>query len=406
MKAWMIFFWILIFGNSIVKAQDILDFGEYATKQNSLMTISYQKRDTANYRNLLSAFLENYYKLDKKDQLVYKYHLQTAYYDFACAYALTGNKLKALEYLEKSKFTDYNHLLSDTDLDNIRNEKRFEICLKYAKENTPNFLAILKKASKYSNRDKNYAIDFTYQSAENENLKLLRSTYNLDSIAGTGNEVSKILNLLHWMHYLIPHNGSNGNPEMKNALSFIQVCKNEHRGLNCRGLAIALNECYLALNIKSRFITCMPKDSTDSECHVINMVFSNTLQKWLWIDPTFDSYVMNEKGELLSIQEVRERVINGKQVIINPDANWNREQSQNIGNYLYNYMSKNLYYFVCSVNSHFDLETESKDRKQYIALIPDDYYSYMPKEMKYNSSINNKEVKYINNPDIFWSKPK
>ena len=33
------------------------------------------------------------------------------------------------------------------------------------------------------------------------------------------------------------------------------------------------------------------------------------MKKWLWIDPTFDAYVMNEKGELLSIEEVRERLI-------------------------------------------------------------------------------------------------
>jgi len=37
----------------------------------------------------------------------------------------------------------------------------------------------------------------------------------------------------------------------------------------------------------------------------INAVYSNTLNKWLWIDPTNDAYAMNEKGELLSIAEDR-----------------------------------------------------------------------------------------------------
>ena len=240
-------------------------------------------------------------------------------------------------------------------------------------------LSILKTAAKYDNNDKSYIPKFSYQSSDNPNLVRIRKELKLDSIAGTGSELSKILNLMHWLHYLIPHDGMNGNPEVMNALNMIAVCKKEGRGLNCRGLAMVLNECYLSLGIKSRYVTCLPKDTADPDCHVINMVYSNDLEKWIWIDPSFDAYVMNEKGELLGIEEVRERLINGKTLILSPDANWNRQQSQTKELYLENYMAKNLYILECPASSEYNMETNHEGKTyNYIRLIPLEYYEQEP----------------------------
>jgi len=272
----------------------------------------------------------------------------------------------------------------------------------------PSFLETLKSSKEYDLTDKRVIPKFIYQQSDNPNLVTLRKEFNLDSIAGTGNEVSRILNLLHWIHNLVPHDGQNGNPEIKNALNMIAVCKKDSRGLNCRGLATALNECYLSLGIKSRFITCLPKDSTDTECHVINMVYSNDLKKWLWIDPTHDAYVMNEKGELLSIQEVRERLINGKTLILNPDANWNRKSSTIKEDYLYNYMAKNLYRFECPVSSEFDTETKEQGKKtSYIELLPMDYFDQKPDKSESTNTENGTTFIHYktNNPIMFWQLP-
>lgn len=267
-----------------------------------------------------------------------------------------------------------------------------------------NYLDTLTKASKYNLKDKREMPKFTYQSSDNPNLTALRKAFNLDSIAGTGNEVSRILNLLHWMHNLILHDGIHGNPEIKNAMSMIAVCKMENRGLNCRGLATVLNECYLALGYNSRFITCLPKDIADPDCHVINMVYSNTFKKWLWIDPTMDAYVMNEKGELLSIEEVRERLINGKLLILNPDANWNHKTSQTKEDYLYNYMAKNLYRLECPINSEYDTETNKEDKVvTYVQLL-----SLNDNQLFDGGSKNKSKTKIVyktNNPTLFWQAP-
>jgi hypothetical protein len=235
----------------------------------------------------------------------------------------------------------------------------------------------------------------------------LRKAFNLDSIAGKGNEVSKILNLMHWIHNLVPHNGNMENPQVKNAMSMIAECKRENRGLNCRGLATVLNECYLSMGIRSRFVTCLPKDSLgiDNDCHVINMVYSKQLKKWIWIDPTFDAYVMNEKGELLGLEEVRERLINDKPLLLNPEANWNHISSQTKEYYLYTYMAKNLYMLECPVSSEYDTETRIPGKTiTYIQLVPLNYFKKLPDKTESTNNVNKTTmVTYrTNDPAAFW----
>ncbi len=384
-----------------------IEFSNYANKQDSLMRIAYQNLDTATYGKILDKFVLSYNKLDKKTQIAFEPLLSGVYYNFSCTYSLVGNNQKALEYLEKSKFNDYGHLLVDTDLDNIRKEKRFVDCLNYAKKYFLINLEILKKASEYNVNEKKIFPEFTYQSYKDTNLVKLRKLYKLDSIAGNGNEISKFINLMRWVHNNITHDGTNGNIEKLNALDLISTCKKENKTLNCRGLAIILNEIYLSMDFKSRFVTCLPKDSTDNDCHVINMVFSNTLQKWIWMDPTNEAYVMNENGELLSIEEVRERLINEKPLILNPDANWNHNSSRNKEDYLISYMAKNLYRFQCPINSEFDCETYKKGKVvKYCELIPLDYLGYKNiKKNKGNGVLIFTDF-YSMNPNDFWSKPK
>ncbi|MFK7770571.1 MAG: transglutaminase domain-containing protein [Saprospiraceae bacterium] len=272
----------------------------------------------------------------------------------------------------------------------------------------PTYLEKLKKAKDYQKETEIEIPKFTYQSSSDPNLVALRNGFNLDSIAGTGNEVSQILNLLHWIHDLVPHDGNHNNPTVKNALSMISVCQTDERGLNCRGLAIVLNECYLAMGFKSRFMTCMPKDSIFQDCHVINSVYSNDLQKWIWVDPTHDAYVMDEKGELLGLSEVREKLINDEMVILNPDANWNNKHSTVKDYYLLEYMAKNLYRFSCVLRSQYDIETFRKGKEiEYVELIPLDGLNQLPKIS--NTIFKKSEVTFktykTNDPSIFWAKP-
>ncbi len=272
----------------------------------------------------------------------------------------------------------------------------------------PTRFEILKKGETYNYSDTNFIPKFNYESMDNANLIKLRKDFNLDSIAGNGSELLQIFNLMHWVHNLIKHDGNSENPKLKNAIDLIKVCKQENRGVNCRMLATILNECYLSIGIKSRFVTCMPRETEFADCHVINMVYSMDLNKWIWIDPTFDAYVMDEKGNLLSIQEVRARLISGQALVLNADANWNRENLRTKENYLEEYMVKNLYRFQTPILSEFDTETMKKSKEYvYVELLPLDGIEQNPrKKVETNTEKSIKKVFYItNNPNIFWGKP-
>ncbi|KAA0128600.1 transglutaminase domain-containing protein [Chryseobacterium sp. SN22] len=269
-------------------------------------------------------------------------------------------------------------------------------------------LDMLKQAEKYNYSDNRFVPKFGYQPQDHPDLLKIRKDLKLDSIAGKGSELSQIFNLMHWVHNLVRHDGSSNNPTLKNAIDLIKVCKTENRGINCRMLATILNECYLSMGIPSRYITCMPKETNFDDCHVINMVYSKELSKWIWIDPTFDAYVMDEKGNLLGIPEVRERLIKGQGLVLNADANWNRESMQTKEQYLENYMAKNLYRFQTPVASEYDSETWKSGKKiAYVELLPLDALVQTPQMQEQINNNTGVQFTYYktNNPNLFWVIP-
>jgi hypothetical protein len=190
---------------------------------------------------------------------------------------------------------------------------------------------IIKKAKTYNAADNRPLPAFTYQSADNPNLVLVKKTFKLDSVAGSGNEASRAINILHWVHNTVHHDRQHESGiKHFNAFEIVSTATAKNIGVSCGELATVLNECYLAMGWRSRKVYCFPKDSlhTDYDSHVINIGYLPSKKKWVWVDPTNDAYVMDENGELQSIEEVRERIINDKPLIINPDANWNHKASE------------------------------------------------------------------------------
>ena len=316
------------------------------------------------------------------------------YYDLACCYAVAGQKKQAILALEqavKLGYTNYDNMLSDNDLVSLRNEKKYNELLKVVKERTP--LKRLKGSAPYAKDTKNENVMFTYQSKDDYRLRAVRDYLKLDSVAGKGDELSKIINLLHFVHDNMPHDGSHRAFAEMDAIDLYNYCKASGRGVNCRQLAISLCEMYLSLGIPARYVTCLPADPNDTECHVINSVWSEQLQKWIWIDPTNDAWVMDENGNLLSIAEVRERMINDQPLVLCETANWNHREKQTKEGYLYNYMSKNLYYFECNKHNQFNPESDYRTKTaEYIYLVPVGF-------------ADNKKGVVTTDSDLFWAKP-
>ena len=326
------------------------------------------------------------------------------YYNLACWKTLAGDKksaLKTFEYYtdrvidkEEINLTNIN---SDSDLDAIRNEPRFKSCMERLTA-WGDYKQKLKNAKQYYRGLVPDGMKFKYMSPNNPDLVRLREHFKLDSVAGAGDEISKIKNLLHWVHNIVRHDGSSNNPKVKNTIAMVELCQKEDRGVNCRMMAQMLTEVYLAMGFKARFVTCLPRDYV-SDCHVITTVYSNTLDKWLWVDPTFEAYVMDENGVMLSIAEVRERLRTDKPLQINENANWNNRSKQTKEYYLDSYMAKNLYYIVCSEWSRFNAETYIEGRTyRYIALMPYD-------EINSKSSSINWDHLRVCDDKWFWQSP-
>lgn len=233
-------------------------------------------------------------------------------------------------------------------------------------------LEILKEAPAYA-PDRSMTLELRYAEPADSLLTLSRERFNLDSISGQGDDISRIKNLLYWVHDNIPHDGSNGlAPGPRNLMNTYVSAHRDSCGYNCRALAICLTETLLAEGIPARYITCLPKAwDTDNDCHVICVAWSQSLNKWVWVDPTFAAFVTDENGLMLHPGEVRYRMQHDLPVVLNGDANWNNEYPETQEDYIDYYMAKNLYILETNTFNQAQPEGES-DREQgcHVALVP------------------------------------
>ncbi len=254
------------------------------------------------------------------------------------------------------------------------------------------YLGILRSGSGYSEHDSSENPVFTYQSPEEPELRELRETFGLAAIAGNGDEFSRIAKLLGWVHDTIRHNGSVPMPPKRDALSILR--NGSKSGQNCRILSIVANEVFLAMGFKSRFVTCLPRDySTD--CHVVVLVYLNSLEKWVFVDPSYEAWFTNEEGTPQSLEEIRERMIQGETLIINKEANYNNGPMDL--DYLH-YLSKNLYWFETPLDSRSGWDSKANGTRAVVRLYP----------LGYTSPVKQRKTSVIasENPRYFWQSPR
>lgn len=258
-------------------------------------------------------------------------------------------------------------------------------------------LQILKESAPYKAVADRNAIKWTVSYADPSDSLLTRTReyFNLDSVAGDGDDISRIKNLLYWVHDLVRHDGGSNWPSCHfNLVDLYETAKKEERGYNCRFMAMMLAEALLAEGIPARYLTCQPKAyDDDPDCHVITMAWSDSLGKWIWVDPTFAAYVTDENGLLLHPGEVRYRLQNDLPLVLNEDANWNHESNETKEHYLDYYMAKNLYVISCNLMQQSEPEgTTNHPKGKSVALIPEGFDFI-------NANI------LLTDDEIFWAAP-
>jgi len=212
---------------------------------------------------------------------------------------------------------------------------------------------------------------FKYQDQNDSILVQLRNDLGLDRIVEGKDEISQIIDLMKWANQRIKHNGSNNLHDAR-SINIIKGFDSSGEGVNCRAMSIVLNDIYLAMGFKTRIVSCMPNEDYDTESHVTNLVYSETLDKWIYMDPSFSAYVTDENGVILNHSEIRNALILGEKLnvkggLIHNGSPYGGGQK----NYL-DYMTKNLFRLGSPLISAYGYEYANPDRIS-IYLYPTGY---------------------------------
>ncbi|HSA78512.1 MAG TPA: hypothetical protein VLG72_06610 [Nitrospirota bacterium] len=271
--------------------------------------------------------------------------------------------------------------------------------------------SLLKKHPAFSAKPTAYPVEvaFAYAPPTDENLRKLRSTYDLDTVAGGGPETERLINLLRWVYQLTGHANEPAIPEERNALNLIPLARDRHMQINCYLKTVILNEVYLAMGFESRQTHLWPAENEDEESHYITSVYSRTLGRWILMDPDFGVYATDDQGAILGVAEIRSRLIAGRPVAVrtvDPPPDFLARVKSNVQDfvdgtsYLW-YLQKNLFKIECPQNSLFNLA--AVPNRVHIQLIPDGYREELLQAPGINARGN--KVVYLNDEGLFWQKP-
>ncbi|MHC1695879.1 MAG: transglutaminase domain-containing protein [Eubacteriales bacterium] len=127
------------------------------------------------------------------------------------------------------------------------------------------------------------------------NLKKLSDDYRLIEIAGTVSDFEKAKNLLIWLSAHTLHKGDYDNHVTSLALDLLEYTFDKGMDGAVNSLAIILTSLLLAVGIPARTVYIMPFSPYDGDNHVVTHAYIKEQRKWIMLDPTYSSYISNEK---------------------------------------------------------------------------------------------------------------
>ena len=207
----------------------------------------------------------------------------------------------------------------------------------------------------------------------------LKSKYPIVDIAGAGDDFSKTKNLLHWVSNNIYHMSDYAGSIPANAIDYLSHAfkKDASFGINCVALSIILSECLLAIGIKARKVFMMPCSPYDGDNHVVVQAYIKEMKKWVMFDPTLNAVINNEKGEFLSLLELRQHLADQMPIFFNKEAKYNDDEwTEESAKANTEYFAKNLFYFHFSEVSTFNEENHPAgiSNHRIINLCPQNYH--------------------------------
>lgn len=246
---------------------------------------------------------------------------------------------------------------------------------------------LLRQAGPYAS-DPAADFHFTYRQ-DTARAREIRDFFRLDTLVNPAATTwDNALALARFVARNIPHENQKVYPEVCNAISLWEYTRTVEPAFNCRLHSILLHELLLASDITNRFVTCLPADSLDTDCHVVNVVWLPERQKWAMVDSDMQAWVADPDGTPLSLEEMRERYLASKPMevhhLLGTDRNFD---------YYLAYWAKNLFWFICWEDTGYDKEVEYEGR--IVVLRPQGFEGFKLDESAVRTS----------DPGRFWAAP-
>lgn len=250
------------------------------------------------------------------------------------------------------------------------------------------------------------ALEYVYQSNQQERVELLRTAgpyaadtvsyrfayrqdsvrareigdyFRLDTIvAPEASTWDNTLALARFVARNIPHANQKVYPEACTATGLWEYTRTVEPAFNCRLHAILLHELLFAEGIVNRFVTCLPADSLDSDCHVVNQVWLPERNQWAMIDSDQQAWVAAPDGTPLSLAQMRERYLKDEPMEVHPLFDSDKSYS-----YYRSYWAKNLYWFSCWEETGYgkEIERHGSDGRM-IYLVPAGFEGFKLREQR------------------------
>lgn len=256
------------------------------------------------------------------------------------------------------------------------------------------YLKLLRKSGPYVKDADTFEMKIIQDTAR---AKEIRDYFHLESLYEADADTwTKALAIGKFVASNIPHDNQAEWPEHVNAIGLWEYTNDVAPAFNCRLHSILSFELMLAAGLDARYVTCLPEDQNDSDCHVVNEVWLPEMGKWAMIDTDSGGYYYSDGNDVpLSLKEIRDRYISGGEMILYPRF---KASGKNNADHLA-YMAKNTYWFNCWENLSYYQE-DANDRKRAqglsVSLVPTGFEPFFYQD---NSII-------TSDADLFWAAPK
>ena len=126
---------------------------------------------------------------------------------------------------------------------------------------------LLREAGQYKADTAKFEINYVSNA---ERAEEIMEYFRLDTLYTSDASTWESLAIGKFVATNIPHDNQREYPKYVNAIGLWEYTKNVAPAFNCRLHSILTFELLTAAGIKARYITCLPQDKNDNDCHVVN----------------------------------------------------------------------------------------------------------------------------------------